>query len=145
MAARKGVFASRFSDQAGASAVEFALVTPVFLLLVLGALAYGIYFGAAHSVQQLAADAARVAVAGLDDNERGALVEDFITRNAGTYVLIDPDRLTFAAAPSPADASQYLVEIAYDASALPIWNIYPPLPLPGQTIRYVSTIRKGGV
>ncbi len=46
----------------GAAAVEFAIVSPVFLLIVVGILAYGLYFGAANSVQQLAADAARAAM-----------------------------------------------------------------------------------
>lgn len=132
-------------DQRAASAVEFALLMPIYLLLVLGALAYGIYFGAAHSVQQLAADAARAAVAGLNDEERHALVDLFIARNGDSYVLLDSQRLSFVAAPSPVDANQYLVTVSYDASALPIWNIYPPLPMPPPTITYRSTIRNGGV
>lgn len=131
-------------SEAGTSAVEFALVMPVFLFLVLGAIAYGIYFGAAHSVQQLAADAARVAVAGLDDCERGDLVETYIANNAASYTLIDKSRLSVSARPSPADPAQFLVELAYDATSLPVWNIYPPVPMPGKTIRFVSTIRNGG-
>lgn len=134
----------QLGDQKGASAVEFALVMPVFLLLVLGALAYGIYFGAAHSVQQLAADAARVAVAGLSDCERGDLVAAFIEDNADAYVLIERERLSVSAAQSPSDPDQFLVELAYDASSLPVWNIHPPVPMPGRTIRYASTIRNGG-
>lgn len=144
MARGQKTAAGRFCDQEGASAVEFALVMPVFLLLVLGALAYGIYFGAAHSVQQLAADAARVAVAGLDDCERGELVEAYIDDNASSYVLIERDRLSVSAAQSPVDPAQFLVALSYDASALPVWNIYPPIPMPGKTIHYVSTIRNGG-
>lgn len=134
----------RFGCEGGASAVEFALVMPVFLFLVLGAMAYGLYFGAAHSVQQLAADAARVAVAGLDRCERGELVEAFIEHNASAYVLLDRARLSVNAGPSPWDPDQFLVELSYDASALPVWNLYPPLPMPGRTIRYASTIRNGG-
>ncbi|WMT92152.1 pilus assembly protein [Pelagibacterium sp. H642] len=133
------------SDRHGASAVEFALIAPVFLLLVFGALAYGIYFGAAHAVQQLAADAARAAVAGLTGTERTALVEAFVANNGGAYVLLDPDRLILAAAPSPVDPDQFLVSLSYDASALPIWNLYPPLPLPDSRIAFSSTIRNGGV
>jgi Flp pilus assembly protein TadG len=48
----------------GTAAVEFAILLPFYLFFLLGMLAYGIYFGAAHSVQQLAADAARTAIAG---------------------------------------------------------------------------------
>lgn len=125
--------------------MEFALLAPVFLLLVLGAICYGIYFGAAHSVQQLAADAARAAVAGLDGAERTALASSFIADNAASYPLLDPDELTLSAAPSPADPDQFLVSLSYDASALPIWNIYPPVPLPDPVIAFTSTIRNGGV
>lgn len=132
-------------DRRGSSAVEFALIAPVFLLLVFGALAYGIYFGAAHALQQLAADAARAAVAGLDREERIALATAFVADNGGAYILLDPDRLTLAAAPSPADPDQFLVSLSYDASALPIWNLYPPLPLPDSQIAFSSTIRNGGV
>lgn len=144
MFGRQDVCTGWFRDEKGASAVEFALVMPVFLLLVLGALAYGIYFGAAHSVQQLAADAARVSVAGLNSEERCDLVRDYIERNASAYVLIDSEKLSFSAAPSESDPNQFLVELAYDVTALPIWNIYPPIPMPGQTIRFASTIRNGG-
>ncbi|GLS32839.1 TadE-like protein [Mesorhizobium albiziae] len=55
------------------AAIEFALLFPIFILLFLGMIAYGIYFGASHSVQQIAADAARVAIAGLDETERQTL------------------------------------------------------------------------
>ncbi|HWJ89286.1 MAG TPA: TadE/TadG family type IV pilus assembly protein [Pelagibacterium sp.] len=133
-------------DCRGASAVEFALVTPVFLLLVFGALAYGIYFGAAHSVQQLAADAARAAVAGLNVTERATLAVSFIDANGGAYVLIDPTRLELDAGPSGTDPDQFTVALSYDASTLPIWNLYPPIPLPNsKIITFTSTIRNGGV
>src|SRR3954467_4806950 len=43
----------------GASAVEFALVSPLLLTLLFGAIDYGLYFADAMSVQQNVADAAR--------------------------------------------------------------------------------------
>lgn len=134
-----------YGDQRGASAVEFALLMPVFLLLVLGALAYGIYFGAAHSVQQLAADAARVSVAGLDDEERAALVEDFLGRHAQAYVFVDPLRLDHETASDPDAPGYFTVTLRYDASHLPIWNLYPPIPMPDRTIAFRSVIRNGGI
>lgn len=69
---------------AATSAVEFALLSPLYFLLMFGMAAYGIYFGAGHSVQQLAADAARVAVAGLTSQERQTLATDYVARNAST-------------------------------------------------------------
>ena len=67
--------------QAGSAAIEFALVAPVFLAMLLGILVYGLYFGLSHSVEQLAAQAARVSVAGLDDQERETLAEAYLTDN----------------------------------------------------------------
>ena len=132
-------------DDSGTSAVEFAILMPVFLLLLTGMLAYGIYFSAAHSLQQLAADAARTAIAGLDEAERNELVGDFLAANADSYALIDPARLTAAIGDKPGDPDHYRVVLTYDASDLPIWNLYPPLPLPSQQIAYSSTIRRGGI
>jgi Flp pilus assembly protein TadG len=130
---------------AGTAVIEFAILTPVYLLMLTGMLAYGIYFGTAHALQQLAADAARTAIAGRDEAERNLLVADFLARNAAGYMLIDPARLTHAIGDSAADPNQYEVRLSYDASALPIWNLYPPLPLPSQTIAYGATIRRGGI
>lgn len=132
-------------DTRGTSAVEFAILAPVFLLLLTGMLAYGIYFGAAHSLQQLSADAARTAIAGLDEDERNELVGEFLDANAADYMLIDRALLTFSIGDKPGDPSQYRVTLRYDATQLPIWNLYPPLPLPSPSIAYSSTIRRGGM
>lgn len=131
--------------QGGTAVIEFAILTPVYLLMLAGMLAYGIYFGAAHALQQLAADAARTAIAGLDEAERNALVESYLAHNAGDYMLIDPARLVHDIGDSPLDPNQYVVRLTYDAALLPIWNLYPPLPLPGSTIVYGATIRRGGI
>lgn len=135
----------RVRDDSGTSAVEFAILMPVFLLLLTGMLAYGIYFGAAHSLQQLAADAARTAIAGLDETERNMLVGDFLAANAGSYALIDADRLSVTIGDKPDDPDHYRVVLEYDAGDLPIWDLYPPLPLPSRQIIYSSTIRRGGI
>ena len=132
-------------DGKGTAAIEFAILTPVFLLMLTGMLAYGIYFGAAHAVQQLAADAARTAIAGVNEGERNLLVSRFLVRNAGAYMLLDPNRLAVAIGDNPADPNQYMVELSYDAALLPIWDLYPPLPLPSQQITYGATIRRGGI
>ena len=133
------------AHRSATAAIEFAILTPVFLLMLTGMLAYGIYFGAAHALQQLAADAARTAIAGRNEAERNLLVADFLTRNAAAYMLIDPARLTHAIGDSPHDPNQYEVRLSYSASQLPIWNLYPPLPLPDDTIVYGATIRRGGI
>jgi Flp pilus assembly protein TadG len=132
-------------DQKGTSAVEFALLAPIFIMLFLGMAAYGIYFGASHSVQQLAADAARTAVAGLNATERSTLATNFISRNASGYPFVDPKKVTVEARDSAADGSQFVVAVKYDASTLPIWKLFKGLPMPGMTISRQSTIRVGGI
>nr|WP_269932306.1 TadE/TadG family type IV pilus assembly protein [Aminobacter sp. HY435] len=131
--------------QSGTSAIEFAIIAPVFLLLVFGMIAYGIYFGAMHSVQQMAADAARTAIAGLDETERKALAQRFIDLNADGYVFIDKSKLVVSVKDSEADAEQFVVSLRYDARQLPVWNLLPVLPVPEKTIVRSSTIRVGGI
>ncbi|MET3899436.1 Flp pilus assembly protein TadG [Devosia sp. UYZn731] len=132
-------------DTRATAAIEFAILMPVFLLMLTGMMAYGIYFGAANSIQQLTADAARIAIAGLDQAERNKLVGAFLTNNAGEYLLIDQTRVSFTIGDKPGDPTQYRVTVRYDASDLPIWNLYLPLPLPSPLITYTSVIRRGGI
>ena len=113
--------------------------------MLLGIAAYGIYFGASHSVQQLSADAVRTAIAGLNEAERQQLASDFIDHNARGYLFVNVARLTVAAKDSDADANQFVVTVRYDASDLPIWNLFPVLPMPNSTIIRSSTIRIGGI
>jgi Flp pilus assembly protein TadG len=128
----------------GTAAIEFAILSPLYLLLILGMTSYGIYFGASHSVQQISADAARAAIAGLDETERKALATEFIQRNARGYLFIAPARIRADVADSLDDANQFVVEVTYDASELPIWGLLERLSMPPQTIRRRSTIRIGG-
>lgn len=133
------------SDRRATSAIEFAILSPVFILVLVGMTAYGIYFGASHSVQQIAADAARAAIAGLDEAERKELAASYVGRNAGGYVLIDPDRLSVEVRDAPGESDRFTVALAYDASRLPIWNLLDGLALPDTTIVRGSSIRIGGI
>lgn len=133
------------NDISGAAAVEFALLLPLYLLLVLGMTAYGIYLGAAHSVQQLAADAARTAIAGLDTQERRDMAQRFIERNADGYLFIDRRKLVIEVGDSVKDDTQFNVSISYDATDLPIWGLWDGLPMPSRIIQRRSTIRMGGI
>jgi Flp pilus assembly protein TadG len=133
------------ANTSGTSAIEFAMLAPLFILLLLGMVAYGIYFGASHSVQQIAADAARTAIAGLNAAERKALVTNFINNDVNGYPFVDATKLTVDAKDSVADGSRFVVSVSYDARNLPIWNLFPNLPMPGMTIQRKSTIRVGGI
>ena len=131
-------------SRSGTSAVEFAIVSHVLILFVFGIIAFGLYFGAAHSVQELASDAARASVAGLDDTERASIVAGFMERNGGEYPLLDQRYLTYEAHPSASDPEEYQVSVHYNAEKLPIWSLSADIPLPGKIISRTSTIRVGG-
>lgn len=131
-------------DQTGASAIEFAIVAPVLMLFLLGMVAFGLYIGAAHSVAQLAADAARASIAGLTDAERIAIARQQALGTAANYPLISPAQVTVEAAPDAADTTQFVVVVRYDASNLPIWAFSGILPLPDKTIVRTATIKRGG-
>lgn len=130
--------------QGGSIAVEFAFVFPVALIFFMGLLAYGIYFGAAHSVQQLAADAARASVGGLDDAERASIAHAHVSASGGAYPLLNLDRISVSAASLEADSSQFEVRVAFDSSDLPIWALSGLVPLPSQTIERAAVVKRGG-
>ncbi|ABI77323.1 TadE-like family protein [Hyphomonas neptunium ATCC 15444] len=134
----------RLKEESGTAALEFAIISPVFLFMIAGLLAYGIYFGAAHTVQQIAANSARAALAGLDMAEREHLARTTAFASAGTNGLILPDSMEVQVAAHEDEPTLIFVTVTYDASSLPIWNLGPPLPLPDKTIRSVSVIRAGG-
>lgn len=131
-------------DSSGAAAIEMAIVLPLFLTVVFGILAYGIYLGAAHSTQQLAADAARVSIAGLTAEERTSLAANFVRSHAADYPLLWPEHVAIKAGPSAARADDFTVVVTYDARVLPIWSLAPFLPLPSEQIERVAVVRRGG-
>lgn len=131
-------------DRRGVSAIEFALVFPAFVLLLCGILAFGLYIGTAHSVQQLAADAARASVAGLNDAERKTIAVQHVAKSASHYMLIDVSSVTALAGPLAGSPDEFEVRVRYDASNLPIWQLVRILPLPSKTIERTAVIRRGG-
>ena len=54
----------RFSDESGQSAVEFALVLPLLLLVLLGIVEFGRAYNASNDLNQMAAAGARFAAVG---------------------------------------------------------------------------------
>jgi len=140
-----GAIISRFvKSRHAASAVEFALVTPLFLVMVFGIVLFGSYLAAIHGVQQLAAEAARVSIAGLSDAERGTLARNYVTANAASYPLITPARLAVSAAASPADANVFVVTVNYDASQMFFYSLPKFVPVPSPAIVRSAAIPRGG-
>lgn len=128
----------------GASAVEFAMLVPVFLMLVFGIVIFGSYLAMVHGVQQLAAEAARRSVAGLNDTERTSLAAGYVSANAGSYPLITSDRLTVTSAASGAGGNVFVVTVDYDASQSFIYALPAFVPMPPSRIARSAAIPFGG-
>jgi Flp pilus assembly protein TadG len=133
-----------YRDRTGTAALEFALVAPLFFLTIFTMIGYGIYLSASHAIQQISADAARTAVAGLSENERKTLASGFIETAALDYAFINRSKLTVRVEDDISNLNQFTVTISYDASELPIWKLFS-FALPEEKIERYSTIRLGGI
>jgi Flp pilus assembly protein TadG len=131
-------------DTGGASAVEFAFIAPVFLVLLLGLIAFGSYLGIVHGVQQLTAEAARASIAGLTDAERLTLARDNITANVGSYPMLSAGRLVVQAAGTDASTGTFKVTVKYDASDMFIFQLPHIVPAPDPVIVRTAVIQRGG-
>jgi Flp pilus assembly protein TadG len=127
-----------------ASAVEFAILAPILLLLVFGIVVFGSYLAMVHGVQQLAAEAARRSVAGLNDTERTSLAASYVGNNATSYPLIAADRLTVTSAKSSTDTNVFVVTVDYDASRSFIYALPTFVPMPPSRIARSAAIPFGG-
>ena len=128
-------------DRGGATAIEFALVAPLLIVLLLGVIAYGGYFLLAHAVQQLASDAARAAVGGLDDAERRTLAANCVASEIQSYGFLKPSLASLQINDQPPFLS---VQLAYDASNSPPWSVSGLVPMPSTTIVRTAAIQLGG-
>lgn len=131
-------------DQTAATAVEFAFVAPILLLLLFGIVGYGHAFGVYHGVQQLAAEAARASVAGLDDAERERLARDFVTRSIGSYAFLDPSKLTVRTTTTGAPSPSFEVAIAYDYSDSVFSRLSSIVALPVPVVERRAVVQRGG-
>lgn len=136
---------SRLSkDRAGTSALEFAIIAPLFFLVLFTLIAYGIYLSVTHSVQQIAADAARTAVAGLNADERVTLVNHYLDASRFNYSFLNRQKMNVQVADDPGNPDQFTVTISYDSSDLPIWKMFT-FALPQEKIERYATVRVGGM
>jgi len=126
------------------SAVEFALVLPLFLTFIFGIFIYGSYLAVVHGLQQLAAEGARASVAGLCDDERSSLAQGYVTSTVASYPLITPQQLTVQAGPSAANANVFVVTVNYNASQMFIYSLPSFVPVPSPNIVLSAAIQRGG-
>jgi len=103
------------SAEGGAVALEFALVAPLFLLLIFGTMIFSIYFATFVAVIHGSAEGARASIAGLTDAEREQQARGRVRYVlAGYRPLLDPDRASVTTVSTVAgDHRAYRVSVAY--------------------------------
>jgi Flp pilus assembly protein TadG len=133
----KSVLARLHGSSEGAAVIEAAFILPVIIMLLMGILTYGRWFMAAHSLQQAANDAARAAVAGLDDTDRGKIVDNSIDNSALNEGTLERDLVTVAKARS---TTYYTVTLTYDVAKSNLGET-AMVPLPGGPLVRKSTVK----
>ena len=125
----------------GGTAVEFALLAPVLIMMLMGSVAYGGYFWTAHAVQQIANDAARSAVAGMNAAERADLVRTTLDREISDYAYLESPK---AAVLVREAADRCSITVNYDASTSVFFALKGLVPMPPPLIARQATVLLGG-
>lgn len=128
---------SLLRERRGSVLVEAAFALPLLIGLLFGILIYGSWFMTAHSIQQAANDAARVALAGLDETERRTLVNQAVTRALTGSTLVDARLLHVT---TNLSAGYYSVRLTYDLQAAPLFAA-SPVPLPTTSIQREAVVK----
>ena len=131
-------------DVGGNSAVEFALVAPILILIFAGIIGYGYVFSVYHGIQQIASEAARASVSGISVTERSRIARDFVSAHAGSYAFIDPGRVSVDTLESTGALDTFEVRIAYDMSGSVIDQIHRLVALPQPQIARSAVVQRGG-
>lgn len=137
--------ACRFTrNTAAVSAVEFALIAPILLLLLFGIIGYGYVLGIHHGVQQIASEAARASVAGLTDTERALIARNFVTANVASYAFLDPEKVSVTTAASGSPTQTFEVAVRYEFSDSIFDRLGSLVALPAPVVERRAVIQRGG-
>lgn len=130
------------SDRRGASAVEFALISPFLMLLIAAVLGYGSLFATALSLQQLAAETARATIGGLNDAERKTLAQTHLNALKSTYPMLDASKVTFSFNEG-SGSTLSKVTVSYSLATHPAYALKELLPLPASPMSYTLVVTDG--
>lgn len=130
-----------WTDSTGSMAVEFALLGPMLVVLLMGIVSYGGWLWLAQSIQGIASEAARASIGGLDDAEREALARAEVVSHAGRMFQVAPEDVIVDV---ETDASQLTVRLSYDVSNHPLMQVASLLPRPPEQVQGVAVVRTGG-
>lgn len=144
----KSKFPLRFQRRRGAALVEFALISVLFLTMLLGMLQFGIYLNATNTLWNGAREGARLAAvqsSTLDTATADAQIADQIAK---TIAPLERSKMTVTVTPNDSKARTYgtpvTVTVTYDMRSklfVPVPSYWFGKPL-GQTYVTNATMRK---
>ncbi len=130
--------------RSGVAALEFALVAPMMLFMVLAMICFGAYLTFLHELQELSSSAARSSVAGLSDAERNSMAEQFVANAVARSAILNPHDLSVQTATSGSPPTDYSVTVSYTLQDTPIPLLSQLISIPVSNISRTSTIEFGG-
>ena len=131
-------------NRRGVAALEFAIIAPAFLLMLLVMICFGAYLIFAHEVQELSSSSARSSVAGLNNTERNNLAQQFIANDVAQSAILTMADLTVQTATTGSPAIEYSVTVSYNLKDTPIPMLASLVSLNLPNISRTSTIQFGG-
>ncbi len=126
----------------GSISVEFAFIAPVLILMLFGIIGFGTVISVNNGLQQIVAEAARSSVGGLSDTERDQLARAYVSSSTGSYVFIDPTKITITT--DDPSSTAFRVSARYDMSDLFPYKLLAGLPLPNPVITRSAVVQRGG-
>lgn len=130
------------SSQSGAVIVEFAILGPLFLMMLLGVLQVGIYLQNFNAVQSLASDSARFVM--VEHQKDNALTDEQIRSvllgmSTNSPYLLDTDRLEIAIDRDGASRVDGAIEIDMELRYT-LSDFIPGVELPLSVISYTRSV-----
>lgn len=125
----------KLKSEKGQSMVEFALVIPVFILLLFGILDCGRIFNAYLTIDNAAREAARAASIGKDDS-----TVQSIAVNRGSSIHLTASQVAISPGGEKSSGTPVTIKITYPVDFLTpvIGNIVGPLTLTNTTVMRVE-------
>lgn len=114
-------------------------------MIVIGIIVYGLYFGAAHALQQMTAEAARSTVAGLTNAERSTLALRSVERALESSTLFRREDISVTVGDDLIDPDIYVVTLSFDSRAMGFAGVSRLVPMPPVILTRSMRVRRGGL
>lgn len=132
----------RRRDDAGATAVEFALVAPIVFLLIFAALYGGFYYYYAAVSAHVARAVARDASIPQHGSYPTAAEEKVVADNVGGAMIPSPTSVTLDPNPAVGEGNAVTVSVTYDLPLLDfLGRTMPFVPMPSSVVTRSVTVR----